>query len=165
MLDLPYATHRSLIEPLTGEKHVKKILLSKFLGFMEKIEKSGKKAWRMLKDTSMKDVRSVTGSNYRSIAPCWEIFCLRSHQSRCWPSWILSNWWQWKVESWKHSRNYQYKKWVDGSSWFWVGGTWWSTGLPLHLLDGILFLHLPSWSFPGVLPFFKINMELSIQCS
>ena len=67
MLDLPYATHRSLIEPLTGEKHVKKILLSRFLGFMEKIEKSGKKALRMLKDTSMKDVRSVTGSNYRSI--------------------------------------------------------------------------------------------------
>ena len=29
--------------------------------------KSGKKALIMLKDTSMKDVRSVTGSNYRSI--------------------------------------------------------------------------------------------------
>jgi hypothetical protein len=25
---------------------------------------------------------------------------------------------KWKVGSWKHSRNYQYKKWVDGSSWF-----------------------------------------------
>ena len=75
MLDLPYATHRSLIKPLTGEKHVKKILLSRFLGFMEKIEKSGKKALIMLKDTSMKDVRHY--------APCWEIFCLGSHQSRC----------------------------------------------------------------------------------
>lgn len=67
MMDLPYGTHRALIEPLTGEKHLKKILLSRFLGFMEKIKKSGKKGVRMLMETAMKDVRSVTGSNYRNI--------------------------------------------------------------------------------------------------
>jgi hypothetical protein len=63
MMDLPYATHRSLIEPLTGEKHLKKILLSRFLGFMEKISNSGKKRVKMLMESSREDVRSVTGSN------------------------------------------------------------------------------------------------------
>ena len=67
LMDLPYGTHRALIEPLTGEKHLKKILLSRFLGFMEKIKKSGKKGVRMLMETAMKDVRSVTGSNYRNL--------------------------------------------------------------------------------------------------
>ena len=67
MMDLPYATHRSLIEPLTGETHPKKILLSRFLGFMDKITKSGKERVKMLMETARKDVRSVTGSNYRNI--------------------------------------------------------------------------------------------------
>ena len=36
MLDLPWATHRSPIQPLTGEVHVKLVL--RFLIFLEKIE-------------------------------------------------------------------------------------------------------------------------------
>ena len=44
MLDLPNATHRYLIEPLTGERHVKMVLISRYLGFMEKIASSEKKA-------------------------------------------------------------------------------------------------------------------------
>ena len=67
MMDLPYATHRSLIEPLTGDIHPKKVLLSRFLGFMDKISKSGKERVKMLMETSREDVRSVTGSNYRNI--------------------------------------------------------------------------------------------------
>ena len=67
MLGLPYATHRYLIEPLTGEKHVKKVLISRYLGFMEKIANSKKKAVKMLMETSKKDVRSVTGQNFRNI--------------------------------------------------------------------------------------------------
>ena len=31
MFDLPYATHRSLIEPLTASSHVKLILIKRFL--------------------------------------------------------------------------------------------------------------------------------------
>ena len=67
MLDLPYATHRWLIEPLTGEKHVKKVLISRYLGFMEKIASSKKMAVKMLMETAKKDVRSVTGHNFRNI--------------------------------------------------------------------------------------------------
>ena len=67
MLGLPYATHRSLIEPLTGEDHIKLVLIRRFLGFMEKIRKSGKLALRMLQNEAISDVRSVTGSNYRNI--------------------------------------------------------------------------------------------------
>ena len=67
MLDLPVATHRYLIEPLTGQMHVKKVLISRFLGFMEKIASSNKKAIKMLMETSKKDVRSITGKNFRNI--------------------------------------------------------------------------------------------------
>ena len=67
MLDLPYATHRCFIEPLTGEKHIKRILASRFLGFIENIEKCGKKTVKMLMETAKQDVRSVTGSNFRNI--------------------------------------------------------------------------------------------------
>ena len=67
MLDLPHATHRALIEPLTGQVHVKLILIRKFLSFMEKIKNSGKLALKILQQEAIKDVRSVTGSNYRNI--------------------------------------------------------------------------------------------------
>ena len=62
MMGLPYQTHRSLIEPLTGQKHIRKVLLSRFLGFMDKITKSGKKRLNMLMETCKKDVRY----NYRN---------------------------------------------------------------------------------------------------
>ena len=42
MLDIPHANHVQLIEAITEAKHVKKLLISKFLGFMEKIGKSNK---------------------------------------------------------------------------------------------------------------------------
>ena len=67
MLDLPLATHRSMIEPLTETKHIKLVLIKRFLGFMEKIQQSDKKAIKMLRQEAMADVRSVTGSNYRHI--------------------------------------------------------------------------------------------------
>jgi hypothetical protein len=67
MFDLPYATHRSLIEPLTESSHVKHILIKRFLGFLVKIRKSPKKALNMLLSKTMKDARSVTGRNLRNI--------------------------------------------------------------------------------------------------
>ena len=67
MLDLPWATHRSLIQPLTGEVHVKLVLVRRFLCFMEKIRNSGKAPLTMLMKEAIKDVRSVTGSNLRNI--------------------------------------------------------------------------------------------------
>ena len=67
MLGLPYDTHRCLIEPLTDIKHVKKLLITRFLGFMENISKSKKEAIKMLMNTAKEDVRSITGKNYREI--------------------------------------------------------------------------------------------------
>ena len=67
MMDLPYATHRFLIEPLSNERHIKLVLIERFISFMERIEKSGKQAIKMLKLEASKDVRSTTGSNYRGI--------------------------------------------------------------------------------------------------
>ena len=43
------------------------VLLSWYLGFIEKIASSNKKAVKMLLETAKKDVRSVTGQNYRNI--------------------------------------------------------------------------------------------------
>ena len=67
MLDLPYGTHRSLIQPLTNDVHVKILLIRRFLTFMEKIKKSGKAPLVMLMTEAMADVRSTTGSNFRNI--------------------------------------------------------------------------------------------------
>ena len=67
MLDLPYGTHRSLIQPLTNDVHVKILLIRRFLTFMEKIKKSGKAPLVMLMTAAMADCRSTTGSNFRNI--------------------------------------------------------------------------------------------------
>ena len=50
MLELPWATHRSLNEPLTGTQHVSRILVRRYLSFIEKIEKSGKTSLKQLLD-------------------------------------------------------------------------------------------------------------------
>ena len=66
-MHLHYATHRCLIEPLSREKHIKLVLIQRFVSFMEQIEKSGKSALKMLKHEAIKDVRSTTGTNFRGI--------------------------------------------------------------------------------------------------
>ena len=67
MLQLPLATHRYMLEPLSGEKPAMAILADRFLSFMDSIEKSDKLAIKMLRKEAMKDVRSTTGANYRGI--------------------------------------------------------------------------------------------------
>ena len=67
MLKLPLATHRYLLEPLSGEKPAMAILADRFLTFMDKIDKTDKVAIKMLKREAMKDVRSTTGANIRGI--------------------------------------------------------------------------------------------------
>jgi hypothetical protein len=66
-MKLPLATHRYLLEPLSGEKPAMAILADRFLTFMDKIDKTDKKAIKMLKREAIKDVRSTTGANYRGI--------------------------------------------------------------------------------------------------
>ena len=63
MLDLPYATHRALIQPLTGDEHIKIVLIKRFVSFINKIKNSGKEALKMLMMEALQDVRSVTGQS------------------------------------------------------------------------------------------------------
>ena len=65
MLDLPHATHRGLVEPLSGRRHLKRVLLKRFLKMVEQIEMSKKPLLRMLlKETRLKTT-STTGKNLR----------------------------------------------------------------------------------------------------
>ena len=66
MYNLPYETHRNLIEPLSNlgfKKHVMK----KYLGFTSRLETSSKPVLRQLLDTVKSDVRTTTGHNLRSM--------------------------------------------------------------------------------------------------
>ena len=67
MMDLPRETHRRLIEPLSGVKHVKFIMLKRFLSFIQQIRKSPKIATKSLLESILHDARSITGSNLCNI--------------------------------------------------------------------------------------------------
>ena len=67
MYELPYATHRFFIEPLSEGRHIKNILMKRFLSFIESIKKSSKVVLKQLLNTIKYDVRSITGSNLRKI--------------------------------------------------------------------------------------------------
>jgi hypothetical protein len=67
MYDLPYATHRWLIEPISGGSHLRRILIQRFLNFVKQIQNSKKKITNMLLSTIMYSVRSTTGYNLRRI--------------------------------------------------------------------------------------------------
>ena len=64
--DLPWATHRWVLEEITGS-NLKFILFTRFLKFINSIHKSSKPAVKFLYSMVASDVRSVTGSNLRSI--------------------------------------------------------------------------------------------------
>ena len=67
MYDLPLQTHRFFIEPISEVKHLKFVLLERFLGFLDQISKSRKTIPKHVLKYVMHDVRSVTGSNLRNI--------------------------------------------------------------------------------------------------
>ena len=67
MMDLPYATHRNLVEPLSGYPHIRKVLVKRFLGFMTQVEKSSKVIPKQLLKFVKYDARSTTGRNLRKI--------------------------------------------------------------------------------------------------
>ena len=67
MYDLPLATHRFFIEPLSGVPHFSRILVRRYLSFIEKIKKSSKVALNQLLEMVMRDVRMTTGANLRFI--------------------------------------------------------------------------------------------------
>ena len=67
MYDLPWATHRYFMEPLTEKPHMRTIMIKRYLSFIEKIEKSKKDSLKALLDIAKRDVRTTTGSNLRRI--------------------------------------------------------------------------------------------------
>ena len=67
MFDLPLPTHRYFIEPMTGLPHLRSILISRYLKFINMIRNSGKKEIVELLDLVKSDVRTTTGHNLRSI--------------------------------------------------------------------------------------------------
>ena len=67
MCDLPLETHRYFIEPISGVKHLKFILIERFLGFLEQILKFRKTGPKHILKYVKHDVKSVTGSNLRNI--------------------------------------------------------------------------------------------------
>ena len=67
MYDLPYQTHRYLVEPVSGQLHLKKVLIKRFLSFINQIKRSDKSIPKQLLHCIKLDTRSVTGSNLRRI--------------------------------------------------------------------------------------------------
>ena len=67
VFDLPYNTHRCLIEPITGRRHLRIILMKRFMSFVSQIKKSTKQIPKQMLRIIREDVRSTTGSNLRSI--------------------------------------------------------------------------------------------------
>ena len=67
MWDIPRETHRYFIEHLSEHRHIKFILLKRFLRFLKQIEKSSKSAIKSLLSICKNDCRSITGKNLRKI--------------------------------------------------------------------------------------------------
>lgn len=64
--DLPWSTHRWILEEITGS-NLKIVLFARFVKFVNAILKSAKPAVKFLLSLATSDVRSLTGSNLRSI--------------------------------------------------------------------------------------------------
>ena len=67
MFDLPVQTHCYIIESISQTKHLKIVLLERFLSFLEQIHKSKKNVPNQLLSFIKNDARSTTGSNLRKI--------------------------------------------------------------------------------------------------
>ena len=67
MMDLPWETHRGLIEPLSKTSHIKRLFIKNFIQFITNIEKSTKPLLRTILKAIMYDTRSTTGRNLRGI--------------------------------------------------------------------------------------------------
>ena len=67
MFDLPWGTHRYFVEPLTGDPHVSRLLVRRYLSFIKNVEISKKTPLKTLLGIVKRDVRSITGSNLRRI--------------------------------------------------------------------------------------------------
>ena len=63
MLDLPHATHRGLIEPLSKRKHLKRVLMKRFLMMIASIRVSEKPVLKTILKVTEHNSNSTTGKN------------------------------------------------------------------------------------------------------
>ena len=67
MLRLPRETHCYILEPVSGQFHMRSLIASRFLSFITSIRNSKKQSLRNLLRTIEYDTRSVTGRNLRKL--------------------------------------------------------------------------------------------------
>ena len=67
IFDLPYDTHSFIIEELSGGKHAKQMMYSRYVKFMNSIAKNKRQCLKSLQNLIKNDIKSVTGSNLRKI--------------------------------------------------------------------------------------------------
>ena len=67
MADLPFSTHRYLIEPITEQPHMSITLIRTYIKFILSIKNSTKPVLRQLYCIAKNDVRTTTGANLRNI--------------------------------------------------------------------------------------------------
>ena len=62
-----YSTHRGLIEPLSGRKHLKHVFIRRFLQFIDSIRHSTVPVIKAILGVTVRDTRATTGKNHRVI--------------------------------------------------------------------------------------------------
>ena len=67
LFNLPLQTHRNLLPVVTQQKQIFSTLISRFLGFVDKVRKSHKIVPKLFFNHIKRDVRSTTGKNLRRI--------------------------------------------------------------------------------------------------
>ena len=67
LFDLPYDTHRCMVEPITEKRHLRIVLMKRYMNFTEQIMKSSKQLPKQMLRLIRADVRSTTGANLRNI--------------------------------------------------------------------------------------------------
>ena len=64
---MPLTAHRYLVESVTGQPHLKTMLINRFISFLNQISKSKKYLPKQLLDCIKNDTQSITGKNIRNI--------------------------------------------------------------------------------------------------
>ena len=67
MADLPFGTHRNLIEAVSGQQHMSLTLIRNYLNFIQKVRQSSKQVMKQLYNVAKSDVHTTTGCNLRNI--------------------------------------------------------------------------------------------------
>ena len=65
--DLPVTAHRYFVESVTGQAHLKTMLMKRFISFLNQISKSTKYLPKQLLNCIKEDTQSITGKNIRNI--------------------------------------------------------------------------------------------------